>query len=218
MTQTQTSPNVTSRELEDRFGALNLENGAVGDEELEKFRKQWKDEVLKKRQPTTGAGASAAAASNSANVGDGMASRPAVRWNGKEPESALRRREHGSPERVKVEIEEQRSPLSPSSRSYKSLSPSTSPRALKAPLKNVDPSHHSGSLDGPSGSEGVVPNTPKSPRNQLRALTTEYRGRRLGVQDLDAVSVYAKAVEAEQGGQLNDALNLYRQAFKMDGE
>jgi len=214
MTQTQTSPNATSRELEDRFGALNLENGAVGDEELEKFRKQWKDEVLKKRQPTTGA----AAASNPANVGDGMASRPAVKRNGKEPESALRRREHGSPERVKVEIEEQRSPLSPSARSYKSLSPSTSPRALKAPLKTADPSYHSGSLDGPSGSESVVPNTPKSPRNQLRALTTQYRGRRLGVQDLDAVSVYAKAVEAEQGGQLNDALNLYRQAFKMDGE
>jgi hypothetical protein len=31
------------------------------------------------------------------------------------------------------------------------------------------------------------------------------------------VSIYARAVEAEQAGQLNDALNLYRQAFKMDG-
>lgn len=33
-----------------------------------------------------------------------------------------------------------------------------------------------------------------------------------------AVQTYAKAVESEQSGQLNEALILYRRAFKMDGE
>jgi len=34
----------------------------------------------------------------------------------------------------------------------------------------------------------------------------------------DAVALYAKAVESEQSGKLNEALMLYRKAFKMDGE
>lgn len=33
-----------------------------------------------------------------------------------------------------------------------------------------------------------------------------------------AVQLYAQAVENEQAGQLNDALQLYRRAFKIDGE
>ncbi|MCQ8812043.1 hypothetical protein NQU36_29715, partial [Escherichia coli] len=33
-----------------------------------------------------------------------------------------------------------------------------------------------------------------------------------------AVQLYAQAVENEQAGQLNDALQLYRKAFKIDGE
>ena len=33
-----------------------------------------------------------------------------------------------------------------------------------------------------------------------------------------AVQIYARAVESEQSGKLNEALILYRRAFKMDGE
>ena len=236
MTQAQTSPTITSRELERRLGELKLENRApVGDEELEKFRKQWRDEVLKKRQPAVSASASAA---------PGAASRSDVKQAGKADskgkEEETYRTTDISPERTKIEHEPDHRLGSPSSTSHRSLSPSTSPRVPTAALRNVDTSFLFQESDdgrviaGPSSGSnhdghGVPASdvsrpdeaggaAPKSPQKRMRAMMTGMRGRRLGVQDMDPVSIYAKAVEAEQAGQLNDALNLYRQAFKMDGE
>ena len=215
---TQTSPQATSRELEDRFGALNLQNGAVGDDELEKFRKQWRDEVLKKRNPTKASAATTLSSGGGAVPSQGTIAQPPAKRTGKQAEAVVRKVQALSPERTKFELEpEHRNALSPSSQSHKSLSPSTSPKSPKVALRSVDHHHAPNAVNGSSGSNGTSSMTSKSPEHRSKALLQGLRGQRLGVQDLDAVSIYARAVDAEQAGQLNDALNLYRQAFKMDG-
>lgn len=65
---------------------------------------------------------------------------------------------------------------------------------------------------------------PDSAAGESDALTPQetvlkYLGRNKGkMKNSTALQVYAQAVESEQAGQLSEALNLYRQAFKMDGE
>jgi hypothetical protein len=216
---TQTSPQATSRELEDRFGALNVENGAVGVDELEKFRRQWKDEVLKKRNPTTGtSGTLGTAATIGTFPAQRTISKPGGKKIGKEVEAVGRKMDSLSPERTKIELEsEHRNALPPVAKSHTSISPATSPKSARVALRGPDIAQSPYGVNGSSGSNGAVGGVPRSPENRSRASLKGLRGQRLGVQDLDAVSIYSRAVEAEQAGQLNDALNLYRQAFKMDG-
>jgi F-box protein 9 len=57
---------------------------------------------------------------------------------------------------------------------------------------------------------GSSPPTSKSP---VLARTNVIRAQRAN----DALEIYSRAVEHEQSGQLNDALLLYRRAFKLNG-
>lgn len=92
-------------------------------------------------------------------------------------------------------------PVSPKNDLYRVISPSRS-------------------KDQKSPSTTVVDNT----AIDADALTPQetvlkYLGRNKGkMKNSTALQVYAQAVESEQAGQLSEALNLYRQAFKMDGK
>lgn len=104
-------------------------------------------------------------------------------------------------------------PVTSPARSNRSLSPATSPRAIRSRPHDNDESHQDGSLGLYTiGSSAGPSRSPERPR-----VVRPPGGRPAGKAKGDAVSIYARAVEAEQAGQLNDALNLYRQAFKMDG-
>lgn len=185
----------TSREIEERMVQLHIdskktEGQAVGDDELEQFRMEWRQEVKSRLPPREqpsdiltgphlGAYPQPGQLVHSDSIGQARS---------KDGEHAL---PPTSP----------RSDTSPRG-SYKSLSPVTSPLSIKPGLPEDKLS--GGSRSGPS----------RSPeKDKLRFFRTTRRVRDKG----DAVSIYERAVEAEQAGQLNDALNLYRQAFKLDG-
>ena len=75
-------------------------------------------------------------------------------------------------------------------------------------------------LDGPP--QEVQPQPQPRPLDSLPPVRPP-GGRRKGLlvgkeREDAAVQMYARAVENEQAGQLNDALMLYRQAFKLNGE
>lgn len=194
------SPERTAREIEDKMVQLRIDqkDGPVGDEELEQFRMEWRQEV-KARSHAPGLGGV-----NHAHPIDVDSSTNIAKSSGKGKE---KHHEAGgwktvdtSPERRRVPNGDIAANTTTSPRqSLKSLSPVTSPLTIKRPL-----------VEDALVEQGTS-RSPERPR-VARAF-----GRKAIAQG-DAVSIYARAVEAEQGGQLNDALNLYRQAFKLDGE
>ncbi len=114
-----------------------------------------------------------------------------------------------SPERIK-KLETIGSPVL---KSFSDLS-------LSPPKHHSSPHHptpaHINETSMPSSSSSKATASRKVTRSAAAAAaregiaTTEIGSR--------AVDFYAKAVEFEQGGQLNEALHMYRKAYKLDGE
>ncbi len=153
----------------------------ITDDELERFRREWREEVLAKRA----GGHDARARGDRSNLASGPKS---TDLNSSDPASKSK-------------------PFEPI------LSISTSP--IKSAVKSPPPIRRPLSVDvktstaGPSRAQ-IVP-----PPGKIGKIP--FRNPR--VQDKDrAVQLYGRAVESEQSGKLNDALMLYRKAFKLDGE
>lgn len=148
------------------------------DDELERFRREWRAEVTKQRQPQPqglpGKGKPGAAA---------------------EPPAHERVTAPRSPETKTTTSRSTALARSPSPvKSYKlpENERDRSPTKVKAPS-----SFATSRIHDPTAGATAGPSRPK----------TQY----------SAVQLYAQAVESEQSGQLNDALLLYRRAFKLDG-
>ena len=139
--------------------------GVIGNVELERFRKEWKDVVRTKR--TAGPGRARR------KEDDRAAATPRPPDDARDGE-----RKTSSPERRKV-------------------SPAKAPRPLSPDLGETQA--------GPS--RRIPASSPP---------TRSHRSSRPHDKE-QAVQVYARAVESEQSGKLNEALILYRRAFKMDG-
>ncbi|ORY26145.1 hypothetical protein BCR39DRAFT_541958 [Naematelia encephala] len=147
---------IPAEELEKLSLVTRSSQAVIDDAELERFRREWRNEVQSRRDV------------------------PAV---------------PPSPARKGTEIEAQ-APKSPEKKARDPVSPTT----RKAPLaREVDAASSSSS----SQTIAAVPRLPRSTveRGDVR---------------VEAVRLYARAVEDEQSGKLNDALKLYRRAFKMD--
>ena len=240
------SPEHTSRELEEHLERLQLD-GPVGDDELERFRNEWRAEVKSRKpaavntttsvistgkaegievKPTASRPAPAftdatATASSPKAAKGGVASSARATVKGKEVEVV-----HGpvqrngtsstSPQAATATLPraEDQAVTSPA-RSNRTLSPATSPRATRARPLDVAEAAHDGSLGLHILDASISAGPSRSPERPRTVRPPG--GRPAGKAKGDAVTIYARAVEAEQAGQLNDALNLYRQAFKMDG-
>jgi F-box protein 9 len=201
------TPERTSRELADDLADISLQEqpgdaaaaaaaaAAVADEELERFRSEWRREVKSRLPPT-------ASAAGPIKPSDSLAAAPSAAGpshvdgpKGKAVDRGPIRKQ--DPTNPILFPPRSTDPTSPPQRSTQSLSPVTSPIRTSRPLH----------------AERADAGTSRSP-DRLKTFGRLHSGRRGG----DAVTIYARAVEAEQGGQLNDALKLYRQAFKLDGE
>lgn len=139
-----------------------------GDEdELERFRREWRAEVTSKRREV--------------DVGG-------VRWKAAEIKDVLNGTKPGITSATTAHISPKRSTK---------IALPTSPEAIRT-------------------TEDVSPTKIKGPSSLASSRSPEAGPSRSKPQ-ASAVQLYAQAVENEQSGQLNDALLLYRRAFKIDG-
>ncbi|WVF71200.1 hypothetical protein IAT40_006000 [Kwoniella sp. CBS 6097] len=252
-------------------GGANL-GGVVGnsgaglndEEELERFRAQWRAEVQSKSGPNTKIGKSLGTDTN--GEGRGVQVGP-VRWkerssapdrsdiigDGTESESGNgigiakntgRAIEPFSKGKGRVVEESQQeylgaSPSSTTAAKAKVRSPVKATTRLPSPIspkKNLDRRAHIADEDdfGPSNTTSsssqtvsnkptryqgsiVPPSSSNSINGQVQVLGHGQSTTQLSNEDR-AVQMYAKAVESEQSGKLNDALLLYRRAFKLDDD
>ncbi|WVQ79989.1 hypothetical protein IAT38_002090 [Cryptococcus sp. DSM 104549] len=143
------------------------------DDELERFRTQWREELKAKK-----------AGADGVNVGN-------VIWKKKEEEKGDEEGKSVPPVMSKGKM------------------PMLSPKATRPLLPSAGYEDQE-TIAGPSAGEASAPiaRGQTKARSQKRAVTEKER----------AVQIYAKAVEHEQSGQLNEALILYRKAFKMDDD
>lgn len=170
--------------------------GAVPDDELERFRREWKEEVASKRPGTVDVGpvkwsteaeppkpAKPAPAPPSEAAGKGKAAAPS------EPSSPVKL----------VRVVSPRSPVrSTVPRSPEKVTGIGLPARLAGQGLETAPAASSSGSGWSSGSK--IP----------------FRAPRVRRNSTAAVEVYTEAVQAEQQGRLNDALKLYRHAFKLD--
>ncbi|EKD00422.1 F-box domain-containing protein [Trichosporon asahii var. asahii CBS 8904] len=166
--------------------------GAVPDDELERFRREWKEEVAAKRPGAVDVGpvkwtTAPAASGDAADKGKGKALVSSVEPEAPAPTSPVKLTRVISPEQARSP-ERRPAPVSP-----KKVTGIGLPARLVGQGLEATPA--------PASTSGA-----KIP----------FRAPRVRRNPLAAVEVYTQAVEAEQQGRLNDALKLYRQAFKMD--
>lgn len=141
------------------------------DEELERFRAQWREELKSKKAGTE----------SGVNVGN-------VIWKGK---------------RQSVERDHEES------KGHATLtSPKASRMAHSLPKFEDDNDVPRAGPSKATPAIAIIKGVNHSKTHPKKFRTDKER----------AVQTYAKAVESEQSGQLNEALILYRRAFKMDGE
>ncbi|BEI86619.1 hypothetical protein CcaverHIS002_0609060 [Cutaneotrichosporon cavernicola] len=196
------------------IAALSLEDSKVADE-LEAFRRQWRAEVEAKKEVEVDAGGvmwkgTAEEGKVDKGKGKGKAAEEDKQTKGDEewpePGSAIKAVRSRSPVKARP-----RSPTKP-----------TSPKTLRSPTKTQFPR-------SPTRAPAQLPRSPTKPTraeaegtettdlNSASASDSDStmpfpQRRRTG----DAVGLYTRAVEAEQGGRLSDALHLYRRAFRAD--
>lgn len=222
---------------EDQRGAEGLANGvkpptsakSLEDDELERFRREWRSEVLAKR----GKGGEVVPGKKANGVQEDIGSEQGL-GNGTDKATMTIPTIERSPIRGAQRLENGRSDAGPSTTSklsptkaHRSLSPVTSrpsatpheplrsPQQTANPLRSPPVYHKPHTkptqprpYPQPQSSQDHVP--VQSPARAARAAHTQKRGE-------TAVQLYARAVENEQAGKLNDALMLYRRAFKLDG-
>lgn len=195
------------------------------DEELERFRREWEDEVKAKKGASSTSGGKTAvdaggvrwkpadvanrtgtSAAATAPATNGHAAASAGHTNPSAPKSpthAARAPVHASSskrESSPVNTKHKHGPSSPTSSKHPHGAPGAIPRELD--LEELAAKHVI--VSGPSLIKGKGSGMISSSDKEKDKL--------------DAVAVYARAVEAEQSGKLNEALVLYRKSFKMDGE
>lgn len=195
LTPTDVELDFESLTIDDHDRKLEQEKVIIqgGDEdELERFRREWRAEVTGKRKTDT----------KRREVDAG-----GVRWKeailqSDQPTRVEPRRQTQTQTQKREEDQE---PTSPRSRFQivNGASP-TSPTSPKRHASDVLQRDRS-------------PTKAKAP-SSLAASRSPDAGPSRTKTATSAVQLYAQAVENEQAGQLNDALLLYRRAFKIDGE
>lgn len=196
--------NDNGADLETEFESLNIEDHerkvleekaiiqSGDDDELERFRREWRAEVTTRRKVDVG----------------GVRSKEEVKTD-------------------KAQADE--IPPVASTSTFKELTPK-SPRRHEP--NGTNRTNRVNGTYGTDGKNGLVqsPNTTRtagrdrsqSPTNVKApsglASSRPEAGPSRPKTQASAVQLYAQAVENEQAGQLNEALHLYRRAFKIDGE
>lgn len=163
------------------------------DEELQSFRERWKEDLRAKR------------------------SVPISAMAGRERDDSTHRAgpSRGDTVPAKIEVIEQNIPreagtVRPAKSPKATVKPVVSPKAsIRAMPEDLD--EDAVSVPGPS-SHRPAP-VPATGPEALPTGHVENPNRRE-----QAVSLYSRAVEHEQSGKLNEALMLYRRAFKLDGQ
>lgn len=185
------------------LAALSLDDGArppettANDDELERFRREWRQEVQGRKagtaKPADDAPAVAVAVPATAVPADKPSRASLDRVRSRESAGS-----HKSPKQA---------PALGSSPTKLTLPTPRSP--TKAAYAGIGLYAHHTVPAGPSRHVHTLGGTTASAKIPFRAPQV--------TKDKDAaVEVYARAVEREQSGQLNEALKLYRQAFKLD--
>ncbi|WVQ99664.1 hypothetical protein IAU59_006803 [Kwoniella sp. CBS 9459] len=235
--------------------------GAANDEdELEKFRAQWRAEVKSKTGPTTkngnvsdvGAkgvqvgsvkrqgrdvGAESEVASgprpekeNGAELGIGKDRGRVIEISGKgKGKSKSKGAEEGTQgPRQQPTLTAPTEGRSPSKSTAKLPSPISPKKNLYTTSRTFqtedDPDHNTGFGTSASKISSGKPQTLNKPVRYQGSIVPSQSGSsgQASTTQLSdgerAVQMYAKAVESEQSGQLNDALLLYRRAFKLDDD
>lgn len=197
----------------------------VQDDELERFRSEWRNEVKSKQHPT-------GSATNGLPLSpDRKQNQRSGSKNGAYPTGNLKGKDRvddgiststlaSPPKDDRRSFSTQLSPPNGSSLTLvpsRSSAHSTSTAGPTSPLikKRVSPVAEPQVGEADDEEELGIEGKPRW-GDKLKTFGRLFSGR--NGTGADAVTVYARAVEAEQGGQLNDALKLYRQAFKMDGK
>lgn len=218
------SPERTSREISDGIEKLSLSEKEVAlvpvEDELERFRSEWRNEVKSKKQPQPGPTTARNALSPERSKGSqgGPSTRNVPNSNGIKGKDKVENGSTISPPRATRPLAGTQ--LSPAQGSRLTLIPSRSSAHSATTTKSTSPlieKQHLAVVEVDSEDEDRPNGSTRWP-DKLKTFGRLFSGRHSGGAPGDAVTVYSRAVEAEQGGQLNDALKLYRQAFKMDGE
>ncbi|KAL7421995.1 hypothetical protein Q5752_003767 [Cryptotrichosporon argae] len=194
------------------------------DAELERFRAEWRREVAGRRRGESKAAPGSIAAVDAvppACLTEHEAARLPRSPTGKD--SALPRvRTERSPvlpaPALPIDLDDAPpQPYSPPSASSSALPSARTHRSANPPVRDVlgvrPPS--AAQIAAASGTTGAIPFV----RGRVRGSEPGAgagAGAERGPGKDRAVQLYARAVESEQSGQLNDALRLYRQAFKLD--
>lgn len=196
----------------------------TADAELERFRREWENEVKAKKGVASGPLVS----NPGVEVGR-------VKWklaessgsNGSQPsvdKAAGDAISGGGPA-----LSSHPAPRSPTQTSNRvNHAGSTSTKREKSPVHTKRSSHHPSSTSATS-SKHTMPSKDLdleelAAKHVIVSGPSTIKGKGSGMiapdkekNKLDAVAIYARAVEAEQSGKLNEALVLYRKSFKMDG-
>lgn len=162
-------------------------------EELVRFREQWRQEVQRKRQQE---GVPAPLPSTSSKQ---HTSKPAVGRAGQSNATAALPRS-GAPQATSTREHVEPELAAALERTHISTSPSTSPRKLARPISPIR--------------TRIAPRQHTAGHHTSQASSSSHKQ---SVHDTaSAVDLYGRAVHHEQQGQLNDALRLYRRAYKLD--
>ncbi|KAK8864651.1 hypothetical protein IAR55_001901 [Kwoniella newhampshirensis] len=176
----------------------------ITDEELEQFRARWREEV-KSRKGEHGTRSSVRMdGGTGADLRGGVNLGP-VRWKEKEKDKEIGVESVSSPNMVETKLPTK----SPKNQKQRPL--------LPPDLDEVNESGPSKSNVSTSGTTMVNVPGPTS-TSPTSSKSRQPRISHAGAEKERAVQLYAKAVEHEQSGKLNDALMLYRKAFRMDDD
>lgn len=210
-------PKIESLSLTESVQSTKSSSERDAEAELARFRREWQQEVQAKHAGSGSVVAGAGSASDAHTVEVGP-----VKWKGKGKDTEIVR----SPPSAATALPLPTSPRKVASSPTKSpLVHPLSPKALTKPTPNgaSDAAAVNGPKDASQGIELPGPLAPAGvelPDTAIASTSTwgriPFRAPQVRKDRDGAVVVYARAVEAEQEGRLNDALLLYRQAFKME--
>ncbi|CAK9782454.1 hypothetical protein CC85DRAFT_146955 [Cutaneotrichosporon oleaginosum] len=212
-------PSMASLSLEER--------GAVADDELEAFRRAWRAEVEAKKEVEVDAGGvmwkgtgekKESGSTDKVKDGEGKSKGKGKGKGQDKPKAGDDEWPAAPPPPIPVTAVRSRSPTKASPRSpTKPASPLRSPTKqltrIRSPTKTSAPTPlpPPRSPTKPTREAAAAAATPTDSEVDSDTMPFPQR-RRTG----DAVALYTRAVEAEQGGRLSDALHLYRRAFRAD--
>lgn len=182
---------------------------AIAQEELEKFREQWRREVQDRARQRDHVEQKRPTKAIDSSTGDKHDAIPLAE-NARERPKGILNAERKEEDKIQSGILQDEVELA---RAIGSVHLSTGQRHV------VKPSAHTAQPAKPQG-KGVAPANPTSPKAKQALVAPKPLARKEhgppAVSTKKAVEAYARAVEHENSGQLNEALHLYRKAFKLD--